>query len=104
MRISDWSSDVCSSDLAERAVLRTFASEHNLPRILVHFLVEATERGGHLDHVALLEQDAVIFDVVRDDPGVRDDREPAQQLLHAVRNQGWIVSELLKMFRIAGAE
>src|SRR3546814_16120811 len=77
MRISDWSSDVCSSDLA-RAVRRIVISarllqlgqQHLLQKILPYLLRQAFEQGmavvrRHVVNAALLQQ-CVQFLFIRD--------------------------------------
>src|SRR3546814_4270382 len=48
MRISDWSSDVCSSDLAFEA-LRAAVPERQACRIMVGLLALARDRGGEAE-------------------------------------------------------
>src|SRR3546814_20594635 len=62
MRISDWSSDVCSSDLDEHVALRATLQRpekfhhlgiaaHPVHRLAVHVTPGAKQEAGRLDHV-----------------------------------------------------
>jgi len=51
------------------------AVEVHRPRVFVDRRIEPAESGRHLNHVALLQIDTVIFDVSSDHARIGDDRE-----------------------------
>src|SRR3546814_18177503 len=73
MRISDWSSDVCSSDLdviaAERSVAEQKAAESGKPAEIVTKMVEGSVQ-KFLKEVTLLSQ-----------PFVKNDKQTVEQML-----------------------
>src|SRR3546814_1342227 len=60
MRISDWSSDVCSSDLADTIPPFMYGSHYSSAAIVLYYLVRLEPytsaairfQGGHFDHAA----------------------------------------------------
>src|SRR3546814_6768198 len=86
-RISDWSSDVCSSDLRVQAGMLVVAVGHHRAEVLSHQLRMVLHRLGDR-----AEDDADFLEVLPEGGGDRDavehgvDRDAGQQLLLAQRN------------------
>src|SRR3546814_5439198 len=78
MRISDWSSDVCSSDLGDVAGVAAHHLQHHDPRVAGRRRLELVERlGRHLHCRCVAERDLGMAKVVVDGLGDGDEVDAA---------------------------
>src|SRR3546814_3923991 len=107
MRISDWSSDVCSSDLLARAHRGAVdAPDHQmLAALFEHQLALGRDRGAeqrlHRRH-AILAHALVHFDALREIAGHRDQLDVARAAFDAERSEEH-TSGLQSLMRISYA-